>query len=131
LAAEPQEPDSPAERKRKWDESVRAESARIQAAAESNRKKREADARQKAEAERLSAEAEKKKRELDERREKYFRKMDSDAVMVDLAFAPHGATTEERRAVSDQMDALGLGLGSDKFSCEAWTMEMLRLRNGG
>jgi len=112
-------------RKREWDESCRQETLRVQALAEEGRRKREA--------ERLKVEAEKKKRELDERRTQYFRKMDSDAVMVDLAVAPHGATAEERSAVSEKMDALGLGLGSDKFSPEAWVMELLRLRieNGG
>jgi len=112
-------------RKREWDESCRQETLRVQALAEEGRRKREA--------ERQKVEAEKKKRELDDRRAQFLRKMDSDAVMVDLAFAPHGATAEERRAVSEKMDALGLGLGSDKFSPEAWVMEWLRLRieNGG
>jgi hypothetical protein len=115
-------------RKREWDESCRQETLRVQALAEEGRRKREAE-RQKVEAERLKAEAQKKKRELDERRTQYFRKMDSDAVMVDLAVAPHGAISpEELQLVSDRMDDLGLGLGCDKFSPEAWVVELLRLR---
>ena len=131
LAAEPQEPDSPAERKRKWDASCRAESARVQAAAESNRKQREAEARQKAEVERKRIEADQRKRELDQRREAYFKKIDEHTAMLTLAFAAYAPTADEWQAVSEKMEALGLGLGSSKFSPEAWTMELLRLRNGG
>jgi FtsZ-interacting cell division protein ZipA len=124
--ANPARPETPEEkRKREWDESCRQETLRVQALAEEGRRKREAE-HVKAETEKK---AEQEKRALDERRAKYFRKLDSDAVMVDLAVAPHGgATSEERRALSDQMDALGLGLGSDKFSPEAWVVELLRLR---
>jgi len=129
LAAEPQEPDSPAERKRKWDASCRAESARVQAAAESNRKQREADACQKAEAERQRVEAEQKRRDLDQRREAYFKKIDEHNAILTLAFAAYAPTADEWQAVSEKMDALGLGLGSGKFSPEAWTMELLRLRS--
>ncbi len=104
---------------------ARAEEAKKAAAEQAARLQRQQDALR---AQR-EVESEKKKRELDERRAQFFRKMDSDAVMVDLAVAPHGATTpEERRAVSDKMDSMGLGLGSDKFSPEAWVMELLRLR---
>lgn len=96
--------------------------------AEEQRRRHE-DERKKREAEHQRVEAEKDKRVLDERRAQFFSEMDRDAVMTDLAFAPHGgATVEERSAVSEKMDALGLGLGSAKFSPEAWVMELLRLR---
>jgi hypothetical protein len=130
LPAEPQEPDSPTERKRKWDESCRQETLRVAALAEENRKKREAEARQRAEAERHRGEAEQKQRELDQRRATYFKKIDEHNAMLSLAFA-YAPTADEWQAVSEKMDALGLGLGSSKFSPEAWTMELLRLRNGG
>ena len=98
--ANPARPETPEEkRKREWDESCRQETLRVQALAKEAQGKRDADTRQRAEAERLKAEAEKNKRELDERRAEYFRKLDSDAVMVDLACAPHGGlAVDERRA---------------------------------
>src|SRR5580704_18763384 len=109
LPAEPQEPDSPMERKRKWDESCRQETLRVAALAEENRKKREAEARQRAEAERHRGEAEQKQRELDQRREAHFKKIDEHNAMLTLAFAPYAPTADERQAVSERMDAIDQG----------------------
>jgi hypothetical protein len=129
LPAEPQEPDSPTERKRKWDESCRQETLRVAALAEENRKKREAEARQRAEAERHRSEAEQKQRELDQRREAHFKKIDEHNAMLTLAFAPYAPTADERQAVSERMDAIDQGLGSDRFSPEAWVITLLELRS--
>lgn len=131
--AEPERPDSPEARKRKWDESCRQETLRVQAAAEENRKKREAEARQRAEAERQRAEVAQKRRDADERRKKYFEKIASNEAMLDLAFAPHAPTVDERRVIEQKMNALDQGFDSDMFSCESWVIALLELRieNGG
>ncbi len=96
--------------------------------AEEWRQRQEAE-RKKQEAERQRVEAEKKQRELDQRRAAYFKKFDEHKAMLDLAFAPHAPTAYEWQLVSEQMDAVDQGLGSDRFSPEAWVIALLELRS--
>jgi hypothetical protein len=128
LPADPQRPESESERKQNWNESCRQETLRVAALAEENRKKREAEARQQAEAERHRVEAEQKQRELDQHREAHFKKLDEHNAMLTLAFAPYAPTANERQAVSERMDSIDQGLGSDEFSPEAWVIALLESR---
>lgn len=131
LPTEPERPDSPEERKSKWDESCRSESARVAALAEENRKKREADARQRAEDERQRLEVTRERRDRDERRKKYFEKIASNEATLTLAFAPYAPTAAERQVIESKMNALDQGVEGDLFSPEAWVIALLELRSIG